>query len=118
MEDKQSIKKVLESQGDVHEKVANHRIRNCRVRVQLRVQDNLVFKLTSRLYTTSVLDDLHMHGKVRRYRFQWDQSHAQQKLESSIIIKTVPITRTIFGAAPPFWPDGPCIQLESIRDAS
>jgi hypothetical protein len=28
------------------------------------------------------------------------------------------IFRTIFGAAPPFWPDGPCIQLESIRDMS
>jgi hypothetical protein len=38
--------------------------------------------------------------------------------ESSVIIKTVPINRTIFGAAPLFWPDGPCIQLESIRDAS
>jgi hypothetical protein len=23
-----------------------------------------------------------------------------------------------FGAAPLFWPDGPCIQLESIRDVS
>jgi hypothetical protein len=27
-------------------------------------------------------------------------------------------SRTVFGAAPLFWPDGPCIQLESIRDAS
>jgi hypothetical protein len=26
--------------------------------------------------------------------------------------------RTIFGVAPPFWFDGPCIQLESIRDVS
>jgi hypothetical protein len=25
---------------------------------------------------------------------------------------------TIFGVAPLFWPDGPCIQLESIRNAS
>jgi hypothetical protein len=37
-----------------------------RVRVQLRVQDHLIFKLTSRLHTTSVLDILHMHGKLRR----------------------------------------------------
>jgi hypothetical protein len=29
-------------------------------------QDHLVFKLTSRLHTTSVLDVLHMHGKLRR----------------------------------------------------
>jgi hypothetical protein len=33
-------------------------------------------------------------------------------------IKIVLIFRTVFGAAPPFWPDGPCIQLESIRDTS
>jgi hypothetical protein len=39
-------------------------------------------------------------------------------MESSAIIKIVLISRTIFGVAPPFWPDGPCIQLESIRDAS
>jgi hypothetical protein len=66
MEDKRSIKKVLESQGDVHEKVANQSNSICRVRVQLGVQDHLVFKLTSRLHTTSVLDVLHMHGKLRR----------------------------------------------------
>jgi hypothetical protein len=35
------------------------------------VQDHLIFKLTSRLHTTSVLDVLHMHGKLRRYPFQW-----------------------------------------------
>jgi hypothetical protein len=34
--------------------------------VQLGVQDHLVFKLTSRLHTTSILDILHMHGKIRR----------------------------------------------------
>jgi hypothetical protein len=34
------------------------------------------------------------------------------------IIKIVLISRTIFGAAPLFWPNGPCIQLEYIRDAS
>jgi hypothetical protein len=50
MEDKRSIKKVLESQGDVHEKVAN--------------QSNL--ELTSRLHTTSILDVIHMHEKLRR----------------------------------------------------
>jgi hypothetical protein len=66
MEDKWSIKKVLGSQGDVHEKVANQSDSNCRVRVQLRVQDHLIFKLTSRLHTTSILDVLHMHGKLRR----------------------------------------------------
>jgi hypothetical protein len=93
-------------------------IRNCRVRVQLRVQDHLVFKLMSRLHTTSILDVLHMHEKLRRYPYQWHHSHIQLKLESSEIIKTVLIFRTVFSAAPPFWSDGPCIQLESFRDAS
>jgi hypothetical protein len=50
MEDKRSIKKVLESRGDV----------------QLGVQDHLIFKMTSRSHTISVLDALHMQGKLRR----------------------------------------------------
>jgi hypothetical protein len=91
-------------------------IRNCRVRVQLRVQDHLVFKMTSRLHTTSVLDVLHMHGRLRRQPFQWHWSHVQLKSESSAIIKIVPISRTVFAAVPLFWPDGPCIRLECIRD--
>jgi hypothetical protein len=72
----------------------------------------------SRLHMPSVLDVLHMHGKLSRYPFQRHRSHVQLKLESSVIIKIIPIFRTIFGAAPLFWPDGLCIQLESIRDAS
>jgi hypothetical protein len=93
-------------------------IQNSRVQVQLGVEDHLIFKLTSRVHTTSVLDVLHMHGKMRRNPFQWHWSHVQLKLESSANIKIVPISRTIFGVAPLFWPDGPCIQLESIRDVS
>jgi hypothetical protein len=30
-------------------------------------------------------------------------------LASSAIIKTILISRTIFGVAPPFWPDDLCI---------
>jgi hypothetical protein len=59
-----------------------------------------------------------MHGKLRRQPFQWHQSHVQIESEPSATIQTVLIFRTIYGAAPPFWPDGPCIQLEFIRDAS
>jgi hypothetical protein len=32
--------------------------------------------------------------------------------------KILPISRIVFGVVPLFWPDGPCIQLESIRDTS
>jgi hypothetical protein len=41
-------------------------IQICRVRVQLRVYDHLIFKLTSKLHTITVLDVLHMNGKLRR----------------------------------------------------
>jgi hypothetical protein len=66
MEDKWSIKNVLESQGDVHKKVAKQSNSELLSSIQLGVQDHLVFKLTSRLHTTSVLDVLHIHGKLRR----------------------------------------------------
>jgi hypothetical protein len=59
-----------------------------------------------------------MHGKIRRQPFQWNQSHIQLKSESFTIIKTVLSSRTVFGAAPLFWPDGSCVQLESIKDVS
>jgi hypothetical protein len=66
MEDKWSIKNVLESQGDVHKKVVKQSNSELLSSIQLGVQDHLVFKLTSRLHTTSVLDVLHIHGKLRR----------------------------------------------------
>jgi hypothetical protein len=55
------------------------------------------------------LDVLHMHRKIRRQPFQCHQSHVQLKSESSAIIKILLISRIVFGAAPLFWPDGPCI---------
>jgi hypothetical protein len=66
---------VLRNQGEDHRGQTEHQegareprrhAREDDVRVQLGVQDHLVFKLTSRLHTTSVLDVLHMHGKLRR----------------------------------------------------
>jgi hypothetical protein len=66
MEDKRSIKKVLESQGDMHEKVVNQSNSELLSSSPTRVQNHRVFKLISRLHTTSVLDVLHMHGKLRR----------------------------------------------------
>jgi hypothetical protein len=66
MEDKRSIKKMLESQGTCTRSWRTNPIRNCRVRVQLGVQDHIVFKLTFILHTTSVLGVLHMHEKLGR----------------------------------------------------
>jgi hypothetical protein len=117
MEDKQSIKKVQESQGDVHEKVANQS--NSELpsssptrsagppRIQIDVQ---------------IAYDLHFGRstyarKAKEITFPMALASYQLKSESFAIIKIIPISRTIFGAAPLFWPDGPCIQMESIRDA-
>jgi hypothetical protein len=113
MEDKRIIKKVLENQGDVHEKVANQSNSELPSLSPTRSPGPPHIQIDVQIAYV-----LHMHGKIRIYTFQWNQSHVKLKSESSAIIKTVPISRTIFGAAPLFWPDGPCIQLESIRDAS
>jgi hypothetical protein len=113
IEDKRNIKKVLESQGDVHEKVAN--------------QSNS--ELPS-LSPTRSSGPPHIQIDVQvAYELRFGCStYARKAKETSFpmepvscptkIIKTVPISRTIFDAAPPFWPEGLCIQLESIRDSS
>jgi hypothetical protein len=66
MEDKQSIKEVLQSQGEVHEKVANQSNSELPSSSPTRSPGPPLFKLTSRLHTTSILDVLHMHGNLRR----------------------------------------------------
>jgi hypothetical protein len=66
MEEKRSIKKVLESQGDMHEKVVNQSNSELLSSSPTRSSGPPVFKLTSRLHTTSVFDVLYMHGKLRR----------------------------------------------------
>jgi hypothetical protein len=66
MEDKRSIKKVLESQVDVHKKVVNQSNLELLSSSPTRSPGHLIFKLTSRLHTTSILDILYMHGKLRR----------------------------------------------------
>jgi hypothetical protein len=118
MEDKWRIKKVLESQGDVHEKVAN--------------QSNLELPSSSPTQSpgphhiqidVQIAYDLHFGRstyarKSKEITFPMTLVSCPTKIGVTAIIKTVPISRIVFGAAPPFWPDGPCIQLESIRDAS
>jgi hypothetical protein len=109
---------VLESQGDVHEKVANQS--NLKLsslsptqspgppRIQIDVQIAYDLRFEHSIYAR----------KAKEIIFPLELVSFPNKSESSAIIKTVPISRIVFGAAPPFWPDGSCIQLESIRDAS
>jgi hypothetical protein len=118
MEDKRRIKKVLESQRDVHEKVMNQSNSELpsssptqspeSTRIQIDVQIAYDLRFGRSTYAR----------KAKEITFRMAPSHVQLKSESSIIIKKVPISRTVFGATPLFWPDEPCIQLESIRDAS
>jgi hypothetical protein len=64
----QGIKKVVESQENMHNMVevqANSESRS-RLRVQLGVQDHLAFKLMYKTCPTSDLGDLYMLGKIRR----------------------------------------------------
>jgi hypothetical protein len=117
MEDKRSTKKVLESQGDVHEKVANQsnselpssspaRIpRPPRIQIDIQIAYHLHFQSSTDAQ------------KAKEITFSMAPVSCQTKI-GVVKLKTVPISRTIFGVAPLFWPDQPCIQLESIRDAA
>jgi hypothetical protein len=118
MEDKWSIKKVLESQVDVHKKVAN--------------QSNLELPSSSPTRSRGLP---HIQNDVQiAYDLRFGRStYAQKDKEITFLMEPVSYPTKIrvihnhqkstdfqnhFGAAPLFWPDGPCIQLESIRDAS
>jgi hypothetical protein len=118
MEDKQSIKKVLESQGYGHVKVAN--------------QSNS--ELLSSSPTRSpgppcIQIDVHIAYDLRFGR----STYGRKAKEITFPMAPVPCPTKIgvvrnyqnsidfqnrFGDVPLFWPDGPCIQLESIRDTS
>jgi hypothetical protein len=109
MEDKRSIKKVLESQGVVHEQVAHQSNSELlslsptrspgppRIQIDVQIAYNTLFVRST------------YARKAKEITFPMESSNVELKLESSTIIKIVPISRTIFAGAPLFWPDGPCI---------
>jgi hypothetical protein len=68
MEDMWDIKKVLEIQENIHNKLevqANSESKSLTLS-PTQSQDHLAFKLTYRMRLTSALDDLHIHRKLRR----------------------------------------------------
>jgi hypothetical protein len=109
MEDKRSIKMVLESQGDVHEKVANQSNSELpsssptqspgppRIQIDVQIAYDLCFghstyarKAKEINFLMALVSCLTKIGVVRNHQNNTDfQNH--------------------FGAAPLFWPDGPCI---------
>jgi hypothetical protein len=118
MEEKQSIKKVLESQRDVHKKVANQSNSGLPSSSSTRssglphIQINVKIAYDLRFGRSTYA------RKDKETNFPIELVSYPTKSESSAIFKIIPISKTVFGAAPLFWPDGPCILLESIRDAS
>jgi hypothetical protein len=118
LEDKRSLKKVLESQGDVDEKVVN--------------QSNSELPSSSPTRSPGpprIQIDVQIAYDLRFGR----STYAQKAKEITFPIEPIPCATNIgvihnhqkstdfqnrFYAAPPFWPDGPCIKLDSIRDVS
>jgi hypothetical protein len=116
MEDKWSIKKVMESQGGMHEKVVN--------------QSNS--KLPSSSLTRSLGPPCIQIDVQIAYDLRFEHSiYARKAKEITFLMELVSCPTKIgvirnhqnstnfhnyFGAMPLFWPDGPCIQLESNRD--
>jgi hypothetical protein len=117
MDDKWSIKKVLESQRDVHEKVPNQSSS----------------ELTSSSPTWSpgpphiqidiqVAYDLHFGRstyaqKSKEITFPMELVSCPTKIGVVCNHKNITDFQNHFCVAPLFWPAGPCIQLESIWDA-
>jgi hypothetical protein len=69
-------------------------------------------------HTKLDLDVLYMDGKIISISFQWNWFQAQIHPESTGIVCTSDIQNLFRCCDTVFWPDGPCIQLESIRDVS
>jgi hypothetical protein len=66
VEDKQNIKKVLESQGDVHEKVANQSNSELPSSSPTRSPGPLHIQIDVQIAYDLHLDVLHMHEKLSR----------------------------------------------------
>jgi hypothetical protein len=98
---------VLEGQGDVHEKVVNQSNSELpsssptqspgppRIQIDFQIAYDLRFGCS--IYAR----------KAKEITFLMEPISYPTKILSTII-KTVPISRTIFCVVPPFWPDGPC----------
>jgi hypothetical protein len=118
MEDKWSIKKVLESQGDVHEKVANQSKLELPSSSPTRSPGPTHIQINVQIAYNLRFGHSTYARKAKEINFRMALVLYPTKIGVVCNNKKIPICRTIFGAVPPFWPDGPCIQLESIRDAS
>jgi hypothetical protein len=109
MEDKQNIKKVLESQVDVYEKESNQTNSELPSSSPTRSPAPPHIQID-----VQIVYDLHFGfstyaRKAKEIAFPMAPVSCPTKIGASAIIKTVLISRIIFRATPPFWVDGPCI---------
>jgi hypothetical protein len=102
MEDKWSIKKVLESQGDVHEKVANQSNSELLSSSPTQSQGPPHIQIDVQITYDLCFGRSTYARKDKEITFPMHGSHVQLKSESSAIIKTVLISRTVSGAVPLF----------------
>jgi hypothetical protein len=109
MQDKRNIKKVLESQGDVHVKVANQCSSELPSSSPTRHLGPLCIQIDVQIAYDLYFGCSTYAQKGKEVTFPVALVSCPKKSESSEIIKRVSISRTVFGAAPPFQADGPCI---------
>ena len=74
----------------------------------------LYLQIAAQDYTESDLNVLDMDTKLTTIALQCHWFHLKIHPKSLAIAKTRQSPKSIFGAASPFWPVGPCIELDSI----
>jgi hypothetical protein len=112
MEDKRSIKKVLESQGDVPEKVANQSNSELPSSSATRSPGPPHIQID-----VQIAYDLHF-GRSTYARKSKEIYFPMAPLSCPAKIGVVCNHQNNTNFQNRFWSDGSCIQLESIRDAS
>jgi hypothetical protein len=118
MEDKRSIKKVLESQGDVHVKVANQSNLELLSSSPTRSPEPLCIQIDVQIAYDLQFGHSIYAQKAKEITFPMALVLCLTKIGVVHNYQTSTDFQNIFGAASLFWLDGPCIELESIRDAS
>jgi hypothetical protein len=118
MEDKRSFKNALESQGDVHAKVANQTNSELpsssptqspgppRIQIDVQIAYNLRFGHST------------YARKAKEINFPMAPVPCPTKIGVVRNYQNSTNFQNHFWCCALFWPDGPCIHLASIRDAS
>jgi hypothetical protein len=118
MEDKRNIKKVLESQGDVHEKVASQFNSGLPSSSPTRSPGPPHIQIDVQIVYDLCFGHSTYARRAKDITFPMAFFSCPTKIRVVCNHQNSTDFQNHFCAPPPFWPDGLCIQLESIRDAS